>query len=71
MKNDTDKRIRVYLENLGENANYERLFRALSLILSEEELMKYFSTNQNVEYYSDFEECDEEYEVLLENLANS
>ena len=71
MKNDTDKRIRVYLENLGENANYERLFRALSLILSEEELMKYFSTNQNVEYYSDFEECDEEYKVLAENLANS
>jgi len=71
MKNDTDKRIRIYLESFGESVNHERLFRALSLILSEENLMEYLSANQNVEYYSDFEECDEEYKVLAENLANS
>jgi hypothetical protein len=71
MKNDTDKRIRVYLESFGESVNHEKLFRALSLILSEEELMKYFSANQNIEYCSNFEECNEEYKVLAENLANS
>jgi hypothetical protein len=71
MKNDTDKRIKVYLESFEENVNHGRLFRALSLILSEEELIKYFSANQNIEYSSDFEECGEESEVLAENLANS
>jgi hypothetical protein len=71
MKNNTDKRIWIYLESLRENANYERLFRALSLILSEEDLMEYFSVNQNMEYCSNFDKCGEESEVLLENLANS
>ena len=72
MKNDTDKRIRVYLETLGENTNYERLFRALSLILSEEDLMEYLSPHRNIEEYrSDFDECSEESEVLAEDLANS
>jgi hypothetical protein len=47
MKNGTNKRIRVYLETLGGGISYERLFRALSLILSEEDLMKYLSNNQN------------------------
>jgi hypothetical protein len=45
MKNGTNKRIRVCFEGLGENANYERLLRALSLILSEEDLMEYLSSN--------------------------
>jgi ABC-type multidrug transport system ATPase subunit len=71
MKNGTNKRIRVYLESLGENANYERLFRALSLVLSEEDLMEYFSVNQNIEYCSNFDKCAEKSEVLAENLANS
>jgi hypothetical protein len=66
MKNDTDKRIRVYLESLGENANYERLFRALSLILSEEDLMKYLSSNQNNTLSSSLDERNEKSKVLVE-----
>ena len=68
MKKDADKRIRVYLESFGESVNYERLFRALSLILSEEDLMKYLLANRNIIRYSGFEECRGESEVL-ENIA--
>jgi hypothetical protein len=72
MKNDTQKRIRVYLKSLGESVNYERLFRALSLILSEEDLVEYFSVNRNLEEYcSNFDERSKESEVLAENIANS
>jgi len=71
MKNETDKRIRVYFESLGKSINYERLFRALSLILSEEDLMGYLSTNRNMEYCSDYNECSKESEVLAENLVKS
>ena len=71
MRNDTDKRIRVYLESLEKGVNYERLFRALSLILSEEDLMGYLSTNRNMEYCSDYNECSKESEVLAENLVKS
>jgi len=72
MKNSTDMRIRICLESLGGEVNYERLFRALSLILSEEDLMEYLSPHRNIEEYrSDFDECSEESEVLAEDLANS
>jgi len=71
MRNDTDKRIRVYLESLEEDVNYERLFRALSLILSEEDLRRYLSANQDLEYCSDFDECSERAEVLARNVAKS
>jgi hypothetical protein len=70
MKNDTDKRIRVYLESLGKDVNYERLFRALSLILSEDDLMKYLSSNHNNILSSSLNECDEKSKVLVEKVAN-
>jgi hypothetical protein len=69
MKKGTNKRIRVYFEGLGEGVSYERLFRALSLILSEEDLRRYLSANQ--ECRSDFDECSEESEALAGSLANS
>jgi hypothetical protein len=71
MKNGTDKRIRVCLESLGENADYERLFRALSLILSEEDLMEYLSSNQNDTLTSSLDEGDEKSKVLVGKVANS
>jgi hypothetical protein len=71
MKNGTDKRISVYLEGLREGVNRERLFRALSLILSEEDLRRYLSVNRDIEHCSDFDERSEESEVLAENIANS
>jgi hypothetical protein len=70
MKNGTGKRIRVYLESLGEGVSSERLFRALSLILSEKDLMKHLSINQKRRYCSNFKECSKS-EALAENLANS
>jgi hypothetical protein len=70
MKNGTNKRIRVYLEGLGEGISYERLFRALSLILSEEDLMKYLSNNQNDTLNPSLNECNEKSEVLVEKVAN-
>jgi hypothetical protein len=70
MKNGTDKRIRVCLESLGENANYEKLFRALSLVLSEEDLMEYFSSNQNDVLTSSLDESNKKSKVLAENVAN-
>jgi hypothetical protein len=70
MKNDTDKRIRVCLESLGKDVNYERLFRALSLILSEEDLMKYLSNNQNNTLSSSLNECNEKSKVLVEKVVN-
>ena len=70
MKNETDKRIRVYLESLGEDVNYERLFRALSLILSEDDLMKYLSSNQNNTLSSSLNERNEKSKVLVEKVAN-
>ena len=71
MKNGTDKRIKVYLESLGEGVNYERLFRALSLILSEEDLRRYLAANQDIEYCADFDECSERSEALAWNVAKS
>ena len=71
MKNGTDKRIRVYLESLGESVNYERLFRALSLILSEDDLVEYLSSNQNNIQGSSLNEYYEKSEVLVEKVANS
>jgi hypothetical protein len=47
MENEADKRIRVCFEGLEDDTNYERLFRALSLILSEDDLMEYLSSNQD------------------------
>jgi hypothetical protein len=70
MKKGTNKRIRVYLESLGEGVSYERLFRALSLILSEEDLMKYLSNNQNNTLSSSLNECNEKSNVLVEKVAN-
>jgi hypothetical protein len=70
MKNGTNKRIRVCLESLGENTNYERFFRALSLILSEEDLMEYLSSNQNNILTSGINEGDEKSNVLLEKVAD-
>jgi hypothetical protein len=70
MKNGTNKRIRIYLESLGEGISHERLFRALSLILSEEDLMKYLSNNQNNTLSSSLNECDEKSNVLVEKVAN-
>jgi hypothetical protein len=70
MKNGTNKRIRVYFEGLGEGFSYERLFRALSLILSEEDLMKYLSNNQNNTLSSSLNECNEKSNVLVEKVAN-
>jgi hypothetical protein len=70
MKDDTDKRIRVYLESLREGVNYEKLFRALSLILSEEDLMKYLSSNQNNTLSSSLNGCNEKSKVLVEKVAN-
>jgi hypothetical protein len=63
MKNGTNKRIRVYLESLGEGVSYERFVRALSLILSEEDLIKYLSNNQNNTLNSSLNECNEKSEV--------
>jgi hypothetical protein len=71
MKNGTKKRIRVYLEGLEEGVSYERLFRALSLILSEEDLRRYLSANRDVECRSDFDECNEKSKALAGSLANS
>jgi hypothetical protein len=69
MKNCTNKRIRVYFKGLGEGFSYERLFRALSLILSEEDLMKYLSNNQNNTLSSSLNECNEKSNVLVEKVA--
>jgi len=60
MKNGTDKRIRVYLESLGEDVNHERLFRAMNLILSEDDLMEYLSSNQKNILSSGLEKCSDE-----------
>jgi hypothetical protein len=70
MKNGTNKRIRVCFEGLGENANYERLLRALSLILSEEDLMEYLSSNQNNILTSSLNEGNEKSNVLVGKVAN-
>ena len=70
MKNGTDKRIRVCLENFGENTNYERLFRALSLILSEEDLMEYLSSDQNDILTPSLNEGNKKSNVLVEKVAN-
>jgi hypothetical protein len=70
MKNDTNKRIRVYLKSLGEDVNYERLFRALSLVLSEEDLMEYLSRNQNDILTSSFDVGNEKSSVLVGKVAN-
>jgi len=70
MKKGTDNRIRVCLEGLRENTNYERLFRALSLILSEEDLVGYLSSNQDNILSSSLEKCDEESNILTEKLVN-
>jgi hypothetical protein len=71
MKNGTKKRVRVYLEDLGDGIDRERLFRALSLILSGEDVMEYLSANQYIEEHSDFKGYGKEYEALAENLAKS
>jgi hypothetical protein len=46
------------------------LFRALSLILSEEDLMKYLSSNQNNTLSSSLDERNEKSKVLVEKVAN-
>jgi hypothetical protein len=71
MKDGTKKKIRVYLEDLGDSTSYERLFRALSLILSEENLARYFSANLEIKSCSDLDGCSEKSEALAESLANS
>jgi hypothetical protein len=70
MKNGTDKRIRVCLESFGEDADYERLFRALSLVLSKEDLIEYLSSNQNDILTSSLNEGDEKSKVLVGKVAN-
>jgi hypothetical protein len=70
MKNGTNKRIRIYLKSLGEGISYERLFRALSLILSEGDLVKYLSNNQNNTLNSSLNECNEKSDVSIEKVAN-
>jgi hypothetical protein len=71
MKNGAKKRIRVYLEDLGDSTSYERLFRALSLILSEGDLRRYFSANRDIKSCFTLDGCDEKSEALAESLANS
>jgi len=71
MKNSINKRIKIRLENLGGNVNYERLFKALSLILSEDDLMKCLSSTHNNILSPSFDEYNEESEISVENLANS
>jgi hypothetical protein len=71
MKNGTNKRIRVYLKSLGNGISCERLFRALSLILSEEDLRRYLTANRDMECRSDFDECREKSKALAGSLANS
>jgi len=71
MKNGTDKRIKVYLESLGEGVNYERLFRAMNLILSEDDLKEYLLSNQKNILSSSLEKCRDGSSVIAERLANS
>jgi hypothetical protein len=71
MKNGIQKRVRVYFEDLGNGIDRERLFRALSLILSEENVMEYLSASQHIEEHSDFNGCGKESEVLAEDLVKS
>jgi hypothetical protein len=71
MRNGTQKRIKVYLESVGEGVTYERLFRALSLILSEGDLIGYLLSNQNNILNSGIDKRNKKSEVTLENLANS
>jgi hypothetical protein len=70
MKNGTQKRIKIHLEDLGENINHERLFRALRLILSEEDLAEYLSTNRTMKCCCNFRHTKKS-EAFTENLANS
>jgi hypothetical protein len=71
MRNGTQKRIKVYLESVGEGVTYERLFRALSLILSEGDLIGYLLSNQNNILNSGIDKRNKKSEVTVENLANS
>jgi len=70
MKKGTDKRIKVYLEDLGKDVNFKRLFRALSLILSEDDLVEYLSSNKSNIPSSSLNEYDEKSEVLVDKVAN-
>jgi len=71
MKKEADNRITVYIEGVGGDVNFERLFRALSLILSEDDLMEYLSSDKNNISSSRLDEYDDESEVLVEKVANS
>jgi len=71
MKKEADNRITVYIEGgVGGGVNFERLFRALSLILSEDDLMEYLSSDKNNIPSSSLDEYDDESEVLVEKVAN-
>ncbi len=70
MKKGTDKRIKVYLEDLGKDVNFKRLFRALSLILSEDDLVEYLSSNKSNIPSVSLNEYDEKSEVLVDKVAN-
>jgi len=70
MKNNINKKIKVYFESLGKSINYERLFRALSLILSEEDITGYLSNNQKDLLNASFDEYDRESKILVEKLVN-
>ena len=69
MKKEADNRITVYIEGVGGGVNFERLFRALSLILSEDDLMEYLSSGKSNIPSSSLDEYDES-EVLVEKVAN-
>ena len=51
MKNKASKRIKercfqIYFENPQEGVNFERLFMALSLLLSEKDILEYLSGHE-------------------------
>jgi len=58
------KRIMVYLKDLEDSTSYERLFRALSLILSQEDLRRYFLANLDIKSCSNLDGCIQKSEAL-------
>jgi len=47
MKKAFEKEIKICFEKPQEGISFERLFRALSLILSEDDIIKYLSDSEN------------------------
>ena len=51
-KNSFQKRVSVCLEDLGDSVGCERLLRALSLFLFEEDVVEYLLASQNFKEHS-------------------